>query len=355
VQQLELWGWGPFFESQVEEEEKQQLVPARVSEEGRGAYRLWAEAGEWLAELAGRLRFEAVERADWPAVGDWVLARPPQGDGRALIQRVLERRSRFSRKVAGSRVDEQVIAANIDTVFLVTSLNREFNLRRIERYLTLVWESGARPVVVLNKADLIDNPAEWQLQAESVAMGVPVYVTSALRVQGLDELRKEIRPGSTTALLGSSGVGKSTLLNAFLGEDRLRAAAIREDDDRGRHTTTSRQLLFVPGGGLLMDTPGMRELQLWDSAEGLEHAFGDIEALALQCRFRDCKHESEPHCAVRQAIDEGRLDVARLENYHKLQREQQFLDRKRDAGLQAAERRKWKPIHKAMRNFKKGE
>jgi ribosome biogenesis GTPase len=355
VQRLELWGWGPFFESQIREDERSQLVPARVAEEGRGVYRLYGESGEWLAELAGRLRFETTERADLPAVGDWVLVRPPQGSGRALIQHVLERRSRFSRKVAGNRVDEQVVAANIDTVFLVTSLNREFNLRRMERYLTLVWESGARPVVVLNKADLIDNPAEWRHQAESVAMGVPIYVTSALRGQGLEELRTEIRPGTTTALLGSSGVGKSTLINALLGKERLRTAAVREDDDRGRHATTSRQLLLVPGGGLLVDTPGMRELQLWDSAEGLEHAFADVEALAMQCHFRDCHHESEPNCAVRLAIAAGALEATRLESYHKLQREQRFLDRKRDAGLQAEERRKWKPIHKAMRNFRKGE
>lgn len=347
-------GWGPFFEAQVEVDERRQFLPARVAEEGRGVYRLFAERGEWLAELAGRLRFEAVERAELPAVGDWVLARPPQGEGRALIQRVLPRRGSFSRKVAGRRVDEQVIAANIDTVFLVTSMNREFNLRRIERYLTLVWESGARPVVLLNKADRVEDTSTWQRQAESVSMGVPILVTSGLTGAGLSGLREYVTPGTTAALLGSSGVGKSTLINALVGNGRLRTGAIREDDDRGRHITTARQMIPVPGGGLLIDTPGMRELQMWDSSEGLDHAFVDIEALALQCRFGDCRHLHEPGCAVRRGVSEGALEAARVESYHKLQREQQFLDRKRDVGLQAEERRKWKPIHKAMRNFKKG-
>jgi len=350
-------GWSSFFESQLTaglQGEDRAPVPARVAEEARGVYRLFAQAGVWLAELTGRLRHEVTSRAGLPAVGDWVLARPSQGDGRALIQRVLARRSRFARKTAGTRVEEQIVAANVDTVLLVSSLNREFNVRRIERYLTLVWESGARPVVVLNKADLIPDPGAWRYQAESVAMGVPVFVTSAVTGEGLGELRPYLHRGETVALLGSSGVGKSTLINARIGEELLRTSAIREDDDRGRHTTTSRQMLLVPGGGVLIDTPGMRELQLWDSAAGLDHAFADVEALALQCFFTDCAHESEPKCAVLQAVEEGALDAARVESYHKLRREQAFLDRKRDPAAMAAERKKWRHIHKAMRNFSKG-
>jgi len=346
-------GWNEFFEKQISGEDNEGLVPARVAEESRGLYRLSAEAGEWLGELAGRLRYQASGRADLPAVGDWVLVRRRPGEDRALIQRVLERRSKFSRKVAGSRTEEQIVAANVDVVFLVSSLNREFNLRRIERYLTLVWESGARPVVVLNKADLCDDRAARMHEAESVAMGVPVHVTSALTGEGMPVLAAYLGPGHTAALVGSSGVGKSTIINALLGAERQRVAAIREDDDRGRHTTASRQLLVLPGGGAMIDTPGMRELQLWDSADGLEHAFADIEALALQCHFSDCRHETEPRCAVQEAIAEGKLDPKRLESQRKLDREQRFLERKRDPAAQAEERKRWKQIHKALRQHYK--
>lgn len=350
---LEYLGWHPFFESHLDDGQRDGLVPARVAEEARGLYRVYAEGGDWLAELAGKLRFDAETREDLPAVGDWVLVRPRPGEERAIIQQVLPRRSKFSRKVAGTRAEEQILAANVDTVFLVSSLNREFNLRRIERYLLLTWESGARPVVVLNKADLCENTVPFVAGAESVAMGVPLHVTSAVTGAGVDALGAYLKTGQTVALLGSSGVGKSTLINRLRAGAPLRTQPVRESDDRGRHTTTTRQLLVVPGGGVLIDTPGLRELQLWDSADGLGHAFGDIEALALQCFFRDCTHNSEPQCAVQEAISTGVLDAARLENYGKLQREQRFLDGKRDPAIARAERKKWKHIHKAMRGFYK--
>jgi ribosome small subunit-dependent GTPase A len=228
-------GWSPFFEKQVESDDHERaFVPARVVGQERSLYRLWSEAAEWLGEVSGRLRFDAHGRGGLPAVGDWVLVKPSPGDGRAIVHRALARRSRISRKVAGGRVEEQVLAANVDTIFLVTSLNREFNPRRIERALTLAWESGARPVVLLTKADLTADAAAWSEQTALVAVGVPVHVTSAVTGDGLDEVRQHLSPGSTAVLIGSSGVGKSTLINALLGGGRLRTAAVREHDDRGR-------------------------------------------------------------------------------------------------------------------------
>jgi ribosome biogenesis GTPase len=328
-------GWDSFFDSQMTDHERAQYAPARVVWEGRGGYRVSSGTAEWLAEPSGRLRHEAVSRAALPTTGDWVVVAPRPNERRATIQRVLARRTQFSRRSAGRRSDEQVIAANVDTVLLVTSLNNDFNLRRIERYLALAWESGANPVVVLNKADLCEESSTWRLRTESLAGALRVIVTSAVRGDGLADLAAAVKAGGTTALLGSSGVGKSTLVNALLGDARQSTESIREDDDRGRHRTTSRQLFVVPGGGVLIDTPGMRELQLWDAESGLEHAFADIEQLAEQCRFRDCSHHSEPGCAVTSAAAEGSLGANRLESYHKLQREERYLRSQQDERLWA--------------------
>lgn len=352
-------GWSEFFQKQKGTESG--AMPARVAEENRELYRILCEQGEFLAELSGRLRHEAAGSAELPAVGDWVLVSFRQNEGRATIHRILPRMGKFSRKSAGRQTEEQIVAANVDVVFLVSSLNREFNPRRIERYLALAWESGAQPVVVLNKCDLWENAPQLLRDTEDAAMGVRVILASAVRGDGLDEIRGILQSGrektganSTAALLGSSGVGKSSLINAILGTPLLDTKSVRSSDDRGRHTTTTRQLIVVPGGGVLIDTPGMRELQLWDAAGGIERVFGDVAELAARCKFRDCKHRSEPGCAVRAAIESDAMDAERLASYHKLQREEQFQAAKQDDALRAQHtkelRRMMKGVNKLYRN-----
>jgi ribosome biogenesis GTPase len=350
---LESLGWSSFFESQLHPETEPDWIPARVAEEQRGQYTLLAAGKEWHGELAGRLRHQAnTAGAILPCVGDWVLATlpgPRPEDGVARVERVLDRRSKFSRKEAGTRSEEQIIAANIDTVFLVQSLNGDLNPRRLERYLTLLWESGAEPVVVLSKADLCPDREEVVTEIEAVAQGATVHAVSAVEANGLAPLARYLGPGRTAALVGSSGVGKSTILNTLLGEERMAVRGIRADD-RGRHTTTSRHLVPLPQGGMLIDTPGMRTVILWEGEEGLERAFGDVEALAAGCRFSDCMHETEPGCAVQAALSDGTLDPARLRSYLKLGREAKRMAMKTDIRLREAERRKWKRIHAAIRN-----
>lgn len=346
-------GWSPFFENQRSPSDAPEWIPGRVVEEGRGLYRLIAETGEGLAELAGKARLAAEEGERLPAVGDWVLASWPAG--RARIERLLSARTRFSRGAAGAKAQEQVLAANIDTAFLVTSCNRDFNLRRLERYLAAAWESGARPVVVLNKADLAEEPDAFRAEAESKLVGVPVLLASAAREEGIAALKERVSAGETAAFLGSSGVGKSSLINALLGSERQTVGAVRASDDRGRHNTTSRQLLMLPGGGAVIDTPGLRELRLWreGEGEGLDTAFQDVHSLAMGCRFRDCRHEAEPGCAVLEAAASGGLDSGRLEGYRKLEREQEFLESRQDPALRSARLKKFKRLIQSQRRFYK--
>jgi ribosome biogenesis GTPase / thiamine phosphate phosphatase len=344
VYALDDLGWAEANRTDFEPHAAAGLVPARVAAQHRGAYVLFSELGELRAEAAGRLAHAAAGAADLPAVGDWVAVAPRPDERAATIHAVLPRRSAFTRKVAWEAAEEQVLAANVDAVFLVMSLNEDFNLRRLERYLTTAWESGADPVVLLTKTDLCP---EWELRVldvESVAFGVPVHAVSALTGDGIETVRSYLAPGRTVALLGSSGVGKSTLVNTLAGEELLATAPIREEDGEGRHTTRHRQLVLLPGGGLVLDTPGLRELQLWQASDGISEAFADVEELAAQCRFSDCSHRTEPGCAVQAALEEGTLAFDRWASYKKLQRELAHLERRLDKRLQAEERKRWAKV-----------
>lgn len=348
---LSTFGWTPFFEQHGAAFRDQGLQFGRVNWLSRGMYNLFTEHGKQHAQLSGRLRHRALQGCDLPAVGDWVAFF--ERDGARVIQAVLPRRTKFSRKSAGRATEEQIVAANVDKVLLISGLDNDYNLRRIERYLAIAWESGAQPLVVLNKTDLCAEFATRVIEVERIALGAPVYAISSLHGEGLAKLESEILPGETVALLGSSGAGKTTLINHLLGEDAFATRPVRAGDDRGRHTTSARCLVLLPSGGLVMDTPGMRELQVWESEEGLGRAFDEIEALAAACAFSDCTHQSEPRCAVRVAVEEGRLAPERLENFRKLQREMHYLALRQDHSAHLAEKKRWKSINKAMRNFDK--
>ena len=346
---LKRLGWNSYFAVLWQGRERPEWLPARVISQQRGLWRIAGDFAECWAETAGTLRAAAETGGDWPAVGDWVAAEKLSGGGRPLIQEVLPRRSRFVRKVAGRRLEEQVIAANVDTAFVVMALDGDFNVRRLERYLAQCFESGAKSIVVLNKADDCGDLAARVAEVESIAAGVPIFSVSARTGDGVNALDTFLMPGQTIVLLGSSGVGKSTLVNHLLQREAQAVQTVRASDSRGRHTTTSRELFALSGGALLIDTPGLRELQLWGVTEGVEQAFSDIEELAAQCKYGNCGHTTEPGCAVQAAIAEGRLDESRLENQRKLEREQEFLRRKIDPEAQKQEKDRVKVIHRGAK------
>lgn len=350
------WGWDTQWQAAWEQEARVG-EPARVIEEQRGLYRLATATGVCEAELAGRFRHRVMGPEDLPGVGDFVDAAPAS---RHRIHAVLPRRSQFMRKAAGGTAAPQVAAANVDHTFIVQALGYDFNPRRLERYLALAWEGGSSPVVVLNKVDQVPEAGVQLGAAASAAPGVPVHAVSAATGSGLEQLGQWLAPGRTVVLLGSSGVGKSTLANALLSQDGDRGewqavGAIREQDGRGRHTTTSRHLLRLSGGALLIDTPGMREVGLIGLDEGLSSVFTDVEGLAAACRFADCQHQGEPGCAIDAALAAGQLDPDRLESYRKLEREQAFQARKENRALAHAARQEWARRTRAGRQARRGK
>ena len=358
-------GWNAFFQEQIEGEAPPPHV-ARIVEEQRGAYRVAGGFSGW-AEISGKFRHDARASGDFPAVGDWVCITPPGGIvvrnddlspearsakvERAIITRRLDRRSTISRKAAGRAVEEQVLAANVDTIFLVTALAEDLNPRRLERYLAVVREAGASPVVLLNKTDLSPDPEAQAADIRTRLPFVDVVAISAKMGEGLTALDAYLSPAQTVALIGSSGVGKSTLINRLLGRELLKTAEISDVDGKGRHTTTARHLVELPGGALLIDTPGMRELQPWVEEAVIAEAFEDIAELAHGCRFGDCAHESEPGCAVLAAVERGEVSADRLAHFRHLGREIAFEERKRDKSAAAAEKRRWKKIHQANKTM----
>lgn len=329
--------------AKVADQYKEYIVGRILSQE-KDFYRVICEKGEVLAGVSGKFRFEAKTVSDFPAVGDFVLLdnNSSQG-GNAVIHHVLPRKSIFTRKAAGTAYEEQVIAANIDTIFICMSLNNDFNIRRLERYLSVTWESGAIPVVVLTKADLCDDIDNKLALVTSVAMGVDVLITNSMKSDGYNQILRYIKEGQTVALIGSSGVGKTTMMNYLIGSEQLRTNGLR-NDDKGRHTTTRRELILLHTGGMVIDTPGIRELGIWDISDGLGKSFSDIEELSTHCRFHDCNHMGEPGCAVRAAIENGELSEERWFSYQKLKTEAVYMDDK--VSYLAAKEKKFKNIAK---------
>jgi ribosome biogenesis GTPase len=348
---LKALGWKDFFQHQIQEQELD-YIPARVYRQDVNRYHLLSAEGELTGTLLGRLHSSATSKAELPTVGDWVLTSPAdQNDPTSVvIERNLDRFSKFSRKEAGEKFNEQVVAANIDTVFIVSGLDDNFNVNRIERYLLLAWSSGASPVVVLNKADLCADIEGKIEKLQSVAVGVPTIPVSAHSGQGIDLLRPYVNPGHTVALLGSSGVGKSTIINALLGYERFETGEVRDSDSKGRHTTTFREMCTMQSGGLVIDTPGMREIQIWADEASLAQSFSDVDDYAVKCRFNDCEHNSEPGCAVQEAISKGHLDESRLTSFRKFGRELTHLIEKQDASARAGKKKERKKFAKLIKN-----
>jgi len=341
---LQELGWDAFFADAFRPYENDNLIPARVAARHHGPCELLTELGRLGGVPAGRLGEDEL-----PAVGDWVAVRPLDGERKAVIEAVLPRRSAFTRKEAWQRTVAQVVAANVDTVFLMTAFGGDLNARRLERYLTAAWDSGSNPVIVANKLDLADDSVMEVAEVDAVALGVPVLAVSATTGACLELLDPYLVPGRTIALLGSSGVGKSTLVNRLAGRELLATAELRRDGFRGRHTTSHRELVPLPSGALLIDTPGMRELQLWAGEEVLDSTFGEIAELAAGCRFSDCSHEHEPGCAVKGAIADGSLPAERFASYRKLQRELRALEVRKNARLRSEVRKESRRRARRMR------
>ena len=356
--ELEKLGWDNFFQAHYHAFEDNNFTVARISLQQKKMYSVMTEAGEFPAVILGRLRHDAESLADFPVVGDWVLVKIKDDDEIAVIHHILPRKTKISRNTSARKdkkiiADEQVIVANIDTAFVVAALNEELNPRRIERYLTVIWDSGATPVLLLNKADLCEDIETVLEELQEIAVGVSVHVLSAAEEEGLDALQPHLGEGKTIALLGSSGVGKTTIINKLLGTDDLKVADIGDYKDKGRHTTTYRSLIVLPQGGLLIDNPGLRAVSLWDGEEGIKKSFQDIEEFGENCRFSDCQHINEPGCAVQEALIDNKISTDRYESYLKLQKELAHRSRKENWAMRQNTKKRWKTLSKHIRQMKK--
>lgn len=346
-------GFNAFFQKHLEKCQTENLLIGRICAEHKESYKLFSEFGEITATVSGKFRKNIAKREAFPAVGDGVLFDYIENENKAIIQEILPRKSKFSRKVAGQQTQEQIIASNVDFAFIVCALNYDFNLRRIERYLSLIWQSGATPVVVLTKTDLCSDVQDKISEVEDIAFGVDVYAISNISTEGIEVLQKYFVDNKTVVLLGSSGVGKSSLINNLASEEIMKVNVLRKNIEKGQHTTTHKQMLILPNGGLIIDTPGIRELQLWSAQDGISQAFSDIEKFAKHCKYSDCTHTNEPECAVQKAIKDGVIDSSRLENYLKVQKEQGYLTSRQTQSAAKVERDKWKAIHKQIKYLNK--
>lgn len=345
-------GWNERFEKEFEPFKEDYQI-GRVAVEYKGLYRIYCEQGEILASVSGKMMHMAEGREDYPAVGDWVVIdKVKSQEDRVIIHGVLKRKSKFIRKDCFID-DEQIVASNVDTVFLCMSLNENFNLRRLERYITLAWDSGANPVVLLTKSDLCEDIDEMLQKTQEVALGIDIICSSSVDKEGIEEVKKYINKGDTVAFLGSSGVGKSTIINEIAGKEIQYTQEISDLGARGRHTTTNRELILLPDGGIVIDTPGMRELQLMDVSDSVDTTFSDIESIAEGCRFSDCTHTSEPHCAVKEAIENGSLSSKRYESYLKLKKEAEFVERKNNRKAEMAHKNAVKNLSKYVKTINK--
>jgi ribosome biogenesis GTPase len=351
---LKKWGWDTANETEFSYFKEQGLIAGRIVLESKHLYEVETEAGRKEAKVSGHFRYTAVRRSDFPTIGDWVALRIEENQ--TIIEHLLKRKSSFSRKTAGIETDEQIIAANIDILFIVLGLDggRNFSAGGLERYLARALDSGSTPVVILNKADLCEDPEEKLFEAETSAPDAPVHVTSAMTGEGLDVLSGYLTPGKTAAFTGPSGVGKSALINALFGEEKQLTGSIRDSDLRGRHTTTRKELFLLPSGGILIDSPGLKELQLWGDEESLNETFSEITEFAENCKFRDCSHQNEPGCAVQQALAEGAIDHRRFENYLDMKRELRFLESRQTEKRRLEAKAKDKRIAKFLKkNYQK--
>ncbi|MCC5895552.1 MAG: ribosome small subunit-dependent GTPase A [Alkalibacterium sp.] len=352
---LEQYGWNTALQNEWDVLKKENWVNGRIMTQSRDLSKVRMEQGEWLCSLPGSFNYNPS--FEFPAVGDWVAVEQLLGEKRGIIRHVLNRQSLFVRNTAGLETKAQVIAANIDYAFLVMSCNDDFNLRRLERYLIATWDSGAQPVIVLTKSDLITDAKrlELELEIDQIAFGVPLYFVSNETGENIEALSHILQPNLTAALLGSSGVGKSTLVNSLLKDEKMKVNTIREDDSKGKHTTTHRELILLPEGGIIVDTPGMREFQLWNEGDstGLSESFSDIESLISACKFNDCRHDTEPGCAIKQALSDGTLAQDRYNSYLKLQKELAYVERKENEKMMRQEKEKWKAISKTVKKMYK--